>query len=108
MNIDYKLIGERIKKSRKSRAMTQEQLAEKLDVSIGYVSQVERGITKISLDLLGAISTILNYDIAFFISESATNSADYMETEITSEFKKLDQKKKKFILSIIRSANELL
>ena len=48
MNIDYKLIGERIKRMRKSNGITQEILAERLNVSIGYVSQVERGITKIS------------------------------------------------------------
>ena len=88
--------------------MTQEILAEQLGVSIGYVSQVERGITKISLDLLGAISSILNYDIAEFISESAVNSNEYMETELLNEIKKLDQKKKKFILQLIKLTNETL
>ena len=106
MNIDYKLIGERIKRVRKSRNMTQEIMAEKLNVSIGYVSQVERGITKISLDLLGAISAILNYDIAEFISESATNNNEYMESEILEELKKLDSRKKRFILAVIQNANE--
>ena len=100
MNIDYGLIGQRIKKMRKSRGMTQDMMAERLNVSIGYVSQVERGITKISLDLLGAISSILECDIATFISESAVNSHEYMETEIISEIRKLDQKKKNYILSV--------
>ena len=58
-NIDYILIGKRIKAARKALGMTQEKLAEELDVSIGYISQVERGVTKISLDLLGALSSIL-------------------------------------------------
>ena len=108
MNIDYKLIGERIKRVRKSRGMTQDVLAEQLSVSIGYVSQVERGITKISLDLLGAISVILNCDIAYLISESAVNSAEYMESEIVSEIRKLDDKKRKYILKIIKLTNESL
>ena len=108
MNIDYKLIGERIKKARKSAGMTQEFLAEKLNVSIGYVSQIERGITKISLDLLGAISSILDYDIAVFITESAIHSNEYMETELLNEIRKLDQKKKKFILEIIKLTNETM
>ena len=106
MNIDYKLIGERIKKRRKSCGMTQETLAEKLNVSIGYVSQVERGITKISLDLLGAISAILNCDISSFISESAVYSSDYMESEILEAIKMLDSQKRKFILEIIKLTNE--
>ncbi len=106
MNIDYKLIGERIKRTRKAKEITQDKLAEKLDVSIGYVSQIERGVTKISLDLLAAISSILNCDIAIFISESAVNSSEYLESEIVSEARKLDQKKKKFILNLIKLLNE--
>lgn len=106
MNIDYSLIGERIKKARKLRNMTQDVLAERLDVSIGYVSQIERGITKISLDLLGAISSILACDIAELISGSAVNSTDYMEAEILAEIQKLDQKKRKFILNLIKLTNE--
>ena len=85
--------------------MTQEQLAEQLNVSIGYVSQVERGITKISLDLLGAISSILNCDVAFLISESALKSNKYMESEIIEEIKKLDTKKRKLVLELIRVIN---
>ncbi len=108
MNIDYRLIGERIKRVRKSREMTQEVLAEQLNVSIGYVSQVERGITKISLDLLGAISSILDCDIAYFISESAVNSAEYMMSEIINEIRKLDDKKRKYILKVIKITNENL
>ena len=108
MNIDYKLIGERIKRVRKSRGITQENLAEQLNVSIGYVSQVERGITKISLDLLGAISSILECDVAALISESAINSTDYMETELLNEIHKLSDKKRKYILKLIQMTNDML
>ena len=106
MNIDYKLIGERIKKERKRNEMTQETLAERLNVSIGYISQVERGITKISLDLLGAISSILGCNVAEFISESALKSNSYIEAEIIEEFRKLDNKKRKYILEVIKLTNK--
>ena len=108
MNIDYKLIGDRIKQARKAKGMTQEVLSERLGVSIGYVSQVERGITKISLDLLGAISSILDCNVASLISESAVNSNGYMETEILNEIRKLDNKKRKYILKILQLTNEVL
>lgn len=108
MNIDYKLIGERIKQMRKSKNMTQETLAEKLNVSIGYVSQVERGITKISLDLLGAISTILDCDVAALISETAIRSNEYMTTEIIEAIQSLDDKKRRYLLEIIKLTNEKL
>ena len=107
MNIDYKLIGERIQKTRKSRGITQEMMAEKLDVSIGYVSQVERGITKISLDLLAAISTILDCDIASLISETAMHSDIYLNSEILEAVSHLNSKQKNYILSIISLTKEL-
>ena len=108
MNIDYKLVGERIKRARKSKGITQENMAERLNVSIGYVSQVEGGVTKISLDLLAAISTILECDVAALISESAINSTEYLESEIVTELCKLDQKKKKFIYNLIKLINETM
>ena len=108
MNIDYKLIGERIQLARKSKGITQENMAERLNVSIGYVSQVERGVTKISLDLLAAISGILDCDVASFVSESALTSSGYLESEILTELHKLDAKKKKFILNLIKLTNESL
>ena len=57
MNVDYSAIGQRIKRSRRARGMTQEHLAEALTVSVGYISQIERGVTKISLDTLAAVAT---------------------------------------------------
>lgn len=108
MNVDYKLIGERVKKARKNKGMTQDAMAERLNVSIGYVSQVERGITKISLDLLGAISSILECDVAALVAESAIHSNSYMESEIIEEIKKMDDKKRKYILKIIKLTNELI
>ena len=81
-------------------------MAEKLNVSIGYVSQVERGVTKISLDLLGAIGGVLDRDVASFVSESAVHTNDYLDSEIISELRKLDPKKRKFVLNIIRLTNE--
>ena len=50
--MDYGAIGQRIKQVRRSRDMTQERLAEALSVSVGYISQIERGVTKINLDTL--------------------------------------------------------
>ena len=102
MNVDYKLIGNRIKLKRKSMNMTQEVLSEKLDVTIGYVSQVERGITKISLDLLAEISAILKCDIAELITESSIESDTYMFSELMHEIDRLSNKKRKLLLEIIK------
>lgn len=102
MNIDYKLIGGKIKEERKKRSMTQEVLAERLDVSIGYISQVERGITKISLDLLGAISATLGCDVATLITGSAIGTGNYLTDELMSEIGYLNGEKRKLLLEFAR------
>ena len=107
MNIDYKLIGSRIKLQRNSLGITQEKLAEKLDVSIGYVSQVERGITKISLDLLGKIAGILHCDIALLITGASVLGENYLLDETTAEIVKLDNKKRKIVLEFIKLISEI-
>ena len=106
MNIDYKLIGTRIKSERARQGITQELLAERLDVTVGYVSQVERGITKISLDLLAKISTILECDVADLITNSAVNADGYLSDEITNEVRKLKSRDKKAVLALIRALLE--
>ena len=101
MNVDYKLIGERIKNARKRVGLTQEVMSEKLGVSVGYVSQIERGITKISLDLLAAVSSILNCDIASFITESALGSDLYISDELYTRICELDNSKRKMLYDFI-------
>ena len=67
MVIDYKIIGKRIKMVRKDNNMTQEVLAEKADVTVGYISQIKRGICKVNLDTLAIIANILNCEVSFLI-----------------------------------------
>ena len=67
MAIDYKLLGERIKMQRLSKGTTQEHFAEHMNVSVGYISQMERGITKISLERLSAISEYLDCDMVLLL-----------------------------------------
>ena len=101
MNIDYTLIGSRIKARRREQRMTQEMMAEALDVSVGYVSQVERGVTKISLDLLAEISSILDCDISFFVSGTAVSGENYLKSELSDKFDRLSARDKKLVLGMI-------
>ena len=102
MGVDYKLIGNRIKAERKKQNMTQEKLAEKLGVSVGYISQVERGITKTSLDLLGTISDILCCDISDFIKASSQNSKDYMSDEFLQSYSRLRPHERRIVDRLIQ------
>lgn len=103
MAVDYKTIGARIKEKRKAAGKTQEQLAEVLSVTVGYVSQMERGVTKINLDMLSDICSALETDMSFFVSGTATKKNDYLAEEIGDRFSKLNEKQKKLALEIMDS-----
>ncbi len=100
MNIDYKLIGLRIKENRRITGLTQEQLAKRLDVTVGYVSQLERGISKVSLDTLGRITAVLDCDITVFLVNSAVNQESYLCGELIEKFRKLNPTQKKLVIKI--------
>lgn len=56
-------IYQSIRQSRKKSGLTQEQMAEKMGLSLTGYANLERGITKMSLDKLQQVATILNTDI---------------------------------------------
>lgn len=103
MNIDYKLLGNRIKLKRKERLITQEQLAEMLGVSVGYVSQLERGITKTNLETLARLSLILDCEIEYFVSDSVTCNHDYLNKDFVDKFSALNKNERQIVLDLIQS-----
>ncbi len=58
--LDFKMIGLRIKEKRYEEQITQADLAEKTDLSAQYLSQVESGKKKISLQALFNVSQVLH------------------------------------------------
>lgn len=103
MSVDFSLIGSRIKNTRKQAGKTQEWLAEQIDVSVGYISQVERGITKISLETLAEICSVLNGDMAYLVTGSATGQNEYLKDEISKKFSLLSERDKRLILDLMDS-----
>ncbi|MBQ9967818.1 MAG: helix-turn-helix transcriptional regulator [Oscillospiraceae bacterium] len=57
--MDYFKIGQRIRKIRKARGISQEELAEKIGISTTHMSHIETGNTKLSLPVFVAISEAL-------------------------------------------------
>ncbi|MBD5549141.1 MAG: helix-turn-helix transcriptional regulator [Lachnospiraceae bacterium] len=65
---DYKVdMGERMKQQRKLLHMTQEQIAEKLNVSVKHYGGVERGNAGLSIENLIIVSDILGIDLDYLI-----------------------------------------
>ncbi len=59
MDINYELIGLRIRQIRKQRDLTQEELSEMVDISTVFLSQIERGKKHASLNVLCKLAGML-------------------------------------------------
>ncbi len=56
MELDYKAIGKRIKIARIKADLTQERLAELIDISPTHLSNIETGTTRVSLNTIISIA----------------------------------------------------
>jgi transcriptional regulator with XRE-family HTH domain len=64
-NMDLKVFfGINLKRYRKERHLSQEQLSEKVDISVKHLSKIERGLTFLSADLLERLSFSLGVSVA--------------------------------------------
>jgi len=73
-NYDVKELGKRIRIIRKKNHMTQEQLAEKLMVSVDSVSNYENGRTTCMHDHLMHMSELFNIPVDYFFSGKIVTS----------------------------------
>ena len=73
-----KAIGNRIRELRHTHGMTQEILAEKLDVSIKHMSAVERGQSSLSIEKLILTARQLNTSLDYLIlGKSSVDLTNY-------------------------------
>jgi len=102
MATDYTVIGERIKKARKAKNMTQEKLAEQLDVSIAFLSRIERGSSQVNLKRLGQICEILDTTEGEILNGSTSKSTKYLDTDFSALLKSCSPEKQKLIYDVAK------
>ncbi len=81
-----KRLGERIRLLRKTRGHTQEQLAQEAGISDKYLSEVERGVSKVSVEVLGKVASGLNIELRDLLNldfeEDRERVEEYLHTLI--------------------------
>jgi transcriptional regulator with XRE-family HTH domain len=77
-------IGERIRNLRIASDLTQEELAARADLTKGFISQLERDQTSISVDSLLDILQVLNVKVTDFFSEEPEESIIFREEQRTA------------------------
>ena len=103
--LNYKKIGERLRKLRKYMGLTQEQVAEILSVGRDAILRIEKGNRKIDLQELMNFSKLYNISMDELTMEEHTiNSSD---VAFARSFNELSEKDKKEIISLIEYKNIL-
>lgn len=96
-------LGIEIKKNRKMSKLTQEQLAELIDVNPHYIYEIEKGLKIPSLPVLIAISKQLHVSIDTLLTVNAQNSSDNDNDELDRLTKNLNDTQRKNLANVIRS-----
>lgn len=102
MAIDYSVIGGRIKKARKAKNMTQDALSEKLDVSIAFLSRIERSSSQINLKRLSQICEILEVTEGDILNGVSNNSSKYLDKEFSELLGRCTPRKQKLIYELAK------
>ena len=87
--IDYQALGQKIRQLRRIENLTQEELAQKLGVSISFVGHLERGTHTASLETLLSLCAVLKTTPNDLLADSLPIKEDaHAHTGLTSEQRK--------------------
>lgn len=96
-------IGEKIKELRIQKSLTQEELADRAELSKGFISQLERDLTSPSIATLMDILQCLGTNLEEFFSEPSAEQVVFKKTDY---FEKYDSELKNEIKWIIPNAQK--
>ena len=80
--IDYKAMGRRIREKRKELDLTQEKLAEMIDISPSHVGEIERGTSVCSVEVLVNLATVLGLNLDTLIKGIDDRNVDNAFSEL--------------------------
>lgn len=96
-------IGQKIKELRVQKSLTQEELADRAELSKGFISQLERDLTSPSIATLVDILQCLGTNLEKFFSETTTEQVVFKKTDF---FEKYDSELKNLVKWIIPNAQK--
>ena len=98
---DYLALGQRIRKIRKEKGMTQEQLAEACNLSTAHIGHIERGTRALSIESLIIISNTLSVSTDYLLLD-VSNAADKNILNILNTINSTNNVKYDALYSVIK------
>lgn len=96
-------IGAKIKAFRLFAGLTQEGLAEKLEITFQQVQKYERGVTKVNLTKLQQLADVLEVPISAFFDNASNAAYQLTEQELSlmKGFRKMHEDHKRNVVEIV-------
>ena len=92
--MDKLTMGDRIKEARKTRGLTQDQLAEILDVSVEFVGQIERSQRLPSMQIFIKLIEVLNVSADYLLRDSISTGQLFGENALGNKIEQLSHKER--------------
>lgn len=103
MPLDYTIIGLRIKQARLRKKLTQAQLSKEIDLSIPFLSRIERGDAHLNLTRLSQICDALDITEGEILNGTSSGSSSYLNDDFEALFKKCSPEKQKLIYEVAKT-----
>lgn len=108
INLKLDRIGNIIREARLNHGLTQEELAELIDVTPAYIGHIERNQRSFSLQTLVKLVTELDIDMNYLFSETIPTGDEQIIVDFKQLIKGKPLRTKKAILDIIRTTLKYL
>lgn len=108
MSVNYELIGRRIKEIRKGKRVSQERLAEIVNLSTQYVSQIENARRKASLNTIVCIANALETSVDEILNGNQPMHFGEYNAEVELLFSDCSVYEKRVIYQIIAETKRIL
>ena len=94
-------IGDRIREARKHQGLTQDQLAERLDISVQFVGQIERGLKLPSMQVFIKLIEVLNVSADYLLRDAVSSGRLFGENALGRKIAKLKPKQRLALEALI-------
>ena len=108
MSINYFDIGKRIRTARLARGMTQERLAELVEIGTTHISHIETGNTIPSMKVFVSIVNALQVSADELLCDSLDRARPVYENEITYVTRDCDEREIRVIAETVKTVKEAL
>ena len=108
MELDYKAIGKRIKIARIKADLTQERLAEMIEISPTHMSNIETGTTRVSLTAIVSLANALSVTVDDLLCDSVVKSKVQFEKDIAGILADCDEYEIRMVKDMAQALKETL